>query len=172
MDFAKVIDERYSLRQLADKAVSDEQIKAILEAARLAPTAVDKQPFKIWVLKSEDAHLKAADAFNFDFAKNAPVIFIVGARPDEAWIRPADQLNFAIVDATIAATSMIYEITNLGLGTTWIGHFNPEKLKTAFPQMKPYILIAIFGVGYPANDASPHPLHFRRKTLEELSETV
>lgn len=172
MDFNEIIEKRYSLRHLSDKQVSDEQIKCILEAARLAPSAVNKQPFKIWVLKSEEARIKAAQAFNFDFAKKAPVSFVIGANPDTAWVRPADRLNFATVDATIAATSMMYEITNLGLGTTWIGHFNPEKLKEAFPRMEPYLLIAIFGVGYPANDASPNPIHFKRKTLGELSETL
>lgn len=170
MDFSDVIEKRYSMRHLSDQVISDEQIIRILEAARWAPTAVNKQPFKIWVLKSEEAHLKAGTSFNFDFAKKAPVIFVVGALPDAAWVRPADQMNFATVDAAIAATSMMYEVTNLGLGTTWIGHFNPEKLKEAFPQMQPYVLIAIFGVGYPADDAKPNPIHFKRKTLEELSE--
>lgn len=97
---------------------------------------------------------------------------VTGALPDEAWVRPADQMNFACVDAAIAATSMTYEITNLGLGTTWIGHFDPEKLKEAFPQMRPYMLIAIFGVGYPANDGKLNPIHFKRKTLDELSEII
>lgn len=170
MDFSDIIEKRYSLRHLSDQPVSDEQINRILKAAQLAPTAVDKQPFKIWIIKSEEARLKAGNAFNFDFAKKAPVIFVVGALPDEAWVRPADQMNFACIDAAIAATSMLYEITNLGLGTTWIGHFNPEKLKEAFSQMKPYVLIAIFGVGYPANGAKPNPIHFKRKTLPELSE--
>lgn len=172
MDFAELMEKRYSVRKLSDMPVSDEQIRLILEAARHAPTAVNKQPFKIWVLKSDSSRMRVEDSNNFEFVNKAPVIFIVGASPDAAWVRPADQYNFAPVDAAIAATSMMYEITNLGLGTTWVGHFDPEKLKKSFPQMKPYLLVAIFGVGYPAEDASPHPKHFQRKTLEELSEYI
>lgn len=172
MEFSDLLEKRYSVRQLSDKKVSDEQIRCILEAARLAPTAVNKQPFKVWALKSEEARSKAGDAFNFEFAKKAPVIFVVGALPDNAWIRPSDQMNFACIDAAIAATSMMYEIDNLGLGTTWIGHFDQEKLKETFTQMKPFTLIAIFGVGYPADDAKPNPIHFKRKDLDELTEII
>lgn len=172
MDFADVLEKRYSVRQLSDRPVSDEQIKCILEAARQAPTAANRQPFKVWALKSEEARMKASQAFNFTFVKNAPVIFVVGALPDKAWVRPADQLNFAVIDAAIAATAMMYTITSLGLGTTWIGHFDPEKLKAEFPQMRPYVLIAIFGVGYPADDAKPHPLHSQRRELNEASEII
>lgn len=172
MDFSDLLEKRYSVRQLSDREVDDEQIKSILEAARLAPTAANRQPFKVWVLKSEEARKKAEGAFKFDFARKAQVIFVIGALPDKAWVRPADHHNFATIDAAIAATAMMYEVANLGLGTTWIGHFNPEKLKQAFPQMEPYVLIAIFGVGCPADDAAPNPLHFQRKTLEELSETL
>ena len=172
MDFEEVITKRYSVRDLADKPVSDEQIDKILKAAQLAPTAVNKQPFKVWALKSQEARDKGAESFNFEFAKKAPVLFVVGANEKEAWVRPADGHNFAEIDAAIAATQMMLEVENLGLGTTWIGHFDPEKLKKAFPQMQPYFLEAIFGVGYPAANAAPSPRHEQSKSIEELVEIL
>lgn len=95
---------------------------------------------------------------------------MVGASPEDAWVRPADQYNFAAADAAIAATSMMLEGTNLGLGATSVGHFNPGKLKDAFPRMDSSLLIAIFGVSQPEKNAEPHPLHFQRKGQEEIAE--
>ena len=172
MDFEEVIANRYSVRKLAKKEIDDRQINQILKAAQIAPTAVNRQPFRIWTLKSAQAKEKAWNAIPFDFVRDAPVIFVVGADDENAWVRPADGYNFARVDAAIAATQMMLEVENLGLGTTWIGHFDPEKLKKEFPQMKPYFLVAVFGVGYPASDSEPSPRHSQTRAIEELVEVL
>ena len=68
---------------------------------------------------------------------------------------------------SIVATQMMLEITELGLGTTWVGHFDEPLLKEEFPEMKDYELIAIFPVGYPAEDAKPAERHSIRRSVEE-----
>ena len=75
----------------------------------------------------------------------APVAFVVGSKAEAAWVRPYDKKNFADVDATIAATQMMLEIEELGLGTTWVGHFDAPKLKELFPEMNSwqFFLLAI-----------------------------
>ena len=65
------------------------------------------------------------------------------------------------------ATQMMLEIQDLGLGTTWVGHFDAPHLKNLYPEMEPYGLIAIFPVGYPAEDAEPAVHHGIRKDKAE-----
>lgn len=172
MDFSELMSARYSVRKLSDRPVTDQQIENILKAAQVAPTAVNKQPFKIWVLRTPQAIRHAGECTKFDFIASAQVVFVIGAKEDEAWVRPADQHNFAEVDASIAATHMMLEITNLGLGSTWVGHFDPDKLKGFFHQMRGYQLICMFGVGYPAEDSQPNPRHTESKSLDALVEKL
>ncbi len=172
MDFSELMTARYSVRKLSDRPVTDEQIESILKAAQVAPTAVNRQPFKIWVLRTPEAIRHAGECAKFDFIANAQVVFVIGAKADEAWVRPADQHNFAEVDASIAATHMMLEVANLGLGTTWVGHFDPDRLKGFFHQMRDYVLICMFGVGHPAGDSAPGSRHGESKSMEALVERL
>ena len=168
MDFLKLAKERYSCRKFADKPVSDELISKILEAGIIAPTAKNVQPVKIWVCKSDDALEKIKSCTPFAWMKNIPVVFAVGGTTEGAFVRPSDGRNFEDVDACIVATHMMLEIQALGLGTTWVGFFDEPKVKELFPDMKDYDLIALFPVGYPADDATPADRHSIRKSVNEM----
>lgn len=167
-EFIKLAHERYSCRALTDWPVEKEKIDLIIEAGLCAPTAANRQPFKIFVMESEEALKKVKSYCTQAFIQPAPVVFIIGADPDTAWVRGMDEKNFADVDASIIATQMMLEIQDLGLGTTWIGHFECEKIREAFPEMKGYSLIAMFAVGYPEENAKPSPMHEKSKPEEEL----
>ncbi len=168
MEFTEVLNRRYSVRKLSSRPVEQEKIDAILHAAKVAPTAVNYQPFKVWVGLSEEAREKMASTNNFAFVKEAPVIFVIGGDPETAWKRKYDGHNFVDVDSTIAATQMMLEIENQGLGTTWVGFFDAEKMAELFPEMKGYHLTCLFGVGYPAEDPVPSEKHSISKPDEEL----
>ena len=170
MSFLELAKERYSCRSLTDKPVEQEKIDQIIEAGRIAPTAKNAQPVKIWVFQSEEALAKVRQCTPMTFAQVAPVIFVIGAKPDAegVFVRPFDQANFADVDAGIVATHMMLEIADLGLGTTWVGFFDPIKLAELFPEMKGYHLDAMFPVGYPAEDAAPAPRHTEYKPFDEM----
>ena len=170
MEFNELIRARFSCRALSDKAIPQEALHRILEAARLEPTAVNKQPFKVWVAQSADACERLAETTNYTFG--AGLFLIVGAKADEAWVRSYDGRNFADVDAAIAATHIMLAIQNEGLGSTWIGHFDAPKLKEAFPMMEGYDLIAIFPIGFPTEKGVPSPRHTVRKDYEEFVETL
>ena len=148
--------------------MEEEKLQKILEAGNLAPTAVNKQPFHIWVLKSEEAMQKVSQTTSFIFG--APVALVVGSKAEGAFVRSFDKKNFADVDASIVATHMMLEIEALGLGTTWVGHFNAPKLKELFPEMADYELVAIFPVGYPAEDAKPSARHAERAGIEMIAD--
>lgn len=170
MEFNELIRARFSCRALSDKAIPQEALHRILEAARLAPTAVNKQPFKVWVAQSADACERLAETTNYTFG--AGIFLIVGAKEDEAWVRSYDGRNFADVDAAIAATHIMLAIQNEGLGSTWIGHFDAPKLKEAFPMMEGYDLIAIFPIGFPTEKGVPSPRDTVRKDYEDFVETL
>ena len=168
MDFLTLAKTRYSCRKLTDRPVSEEQIRAILQAGLAAPTACNNQPFKIWVMTSEDALAKVKSVCKQPFIQPCPVVFVIGGDPKTAWVRDYDGKNFADVDASIVETHLLLEIADLGLATTWIGHFDPEKLCELFPDMNGYSLTALFAVGYAAEDASPAMAHTRCRSEYEL----
>lgn len=168
--FLDLARDRYSCRAFSDRPVEAEKIDALLEAAVVAPTAVDKQPWHAWVVEAPDAvaRLAACTRFHFD----ARVIVVLGAAPEEAWVRKYDGRNFADVDASIVGTHVMLAAHDLGLGTTWVGHFNAPAVKEAFPEMAPYDLVALFPLGYPAEDGGPASGHAVRKPVDELVSRV
>jgi nitroreductase len=171
-DFLTLTHERYSCRGFSDQPVEEEKIEKVLEAGLDAPTAVNKQPVRIWVIRSEDALQKVYSCTKFPFVPQTKVIFAIGAKKDEGWVRGYDQKPFAEVDASIVATQMMLEIQDLGLNTTWVGSFDAPKMKELFPDMKDYELIALFPTGYAAKDAGPSPRHSSRKSKEEMVKTL
>lgn len=170
MDFLELAQTRFSCRKFTDRRVEPEKIQQILSAAIAAPTAVNRQPYRIWVMKSEEAIRAVRSCTTCHFGAN--LFFVVGCAPEKAWIRPFDKRNYADVDASIAATHMMLEIQSLGLGTTWVGYFDAPMLKELCPEMAPYELLAIFPVGYPSPQDPPSERHFSRKPREELVETL
>lgn len=167
MEFLQLSEARYSLRKFSDRPVEAEKLAAILEAGRSAPTAHNLQPQRMFVLQSPEA-LEKADACTAAHF-HPPVILVVAYDPETAWKRETDGKNHGEIDAAIAATQMMLEAADLGLGTTYVGMFEPEKLLAAFPEMAGLCPIAMLPLGYPAEGAHPSRLHADRKPLEELA---
>ena len=166
MDFEKRSAERYSLRKYSDRPVEPEKLALILEAGRNAPTAHNLQPQRIFVIQSPEALEKADGCMGSHF--HPPVILAVACDLEEAWKRETDGKNHGEIDAAIAATQMMLQAADLGLGTTYVGMFEPEKLWAAFPEMQGTMPVAMLTLGYPAEGAHPSRLHASRKPLEEL----
>ena len=97
-----------------------------------------------------------------------PVMLLVAYDPEAAWKREDDGKNHGEIDAAIAVTQMMLQAADLGLGTTYVGMFDPEKLHAAFPELAGLTPIALLPMGYPAEGAHPSRLHTDRKPLEEL----
>lgn len=165
-NFLQLAHQRYSCRSLSDVPVEAEKIDALVEAAIAAPTAVNKQPWHLWVVESPEAVARLSELTRFSFG--ARVILMLGARADEAWVRKYDGRNFADVDASIVGTHIMLAAQDLGLGTTWVGHFDAPAVQEAFPETADYDLVALFPIGYPAPDAEPSPRHAERRPAEEL----
>lgn len=131
MNFAELSAQRYSLRKFSDRPVEDALLQQVLEAGRNAPTAHNNQPQRIFVLQSPEAMAKADACMGSHF--HPPVLLAVAYDPAEAWNREDDGKNHGEIDATIAVTQMMLQAADLGLGTTYVGMFDPEKLTAAFP---------------------------------------
>lgn len=166
MDFLQLAKDRYSCRKFSGQRVEAEKIEKMIEAGLAAPTAVNKQPFRIWVMDSPGLTEKIARTTKFTF--QAEQFLLVGAKADEAWVRQHDQKNFAEVDAAIAATHIMMEAQQLGVGTTWVGHFDEGLFKELIPELQGYELIALFPLGYPSDEAKPAGLHYKCREKEEL----
>lgn len=165
MKFLELAKARYSCRKLTDKPIEPEKIGRILQAAIAAPTAKNIQPYKIWKLSSTDTMDKLKQTTNFTFGAN--LALVVGVKYDKAFVRPFDKVNFAQIDGAIVATHIMLAIQDEGLGTTWVGYFDAPKLQELFPEMKDYELIAVFPIGYPADDAKPSNRHEDRKNIAD-----
>ena len=166
MNFSELVKARYSCRKMSDKPVEQEKINQILEDAIAAPTAKNLQPYKIWVIKSDKAMEKLQQTTHFTFGANT--VLIVGGNSEDAFTRPVDGKNFAEIDATIVATHLLLAIEAAGLATTWVGMVEEAKLKDLFPEMKDYDIVAVFPLGYAADDAKPSPRHTERRSQDEL----
>lgn len=166
MEFNEVLNRRYSCRAFASRGVEQEIVDRILEAGRIAPTAVNKQPVHIWALSDPDTleAVKGVTRSNY----GAPLILVVGCRPADAWVRRYDGKNGAEVDAAIVATYLMLAAENEGLSTLWVGSFDPSLLRNLLPAAEGYELVAMINVGYPSPDSKPSAMHGERKPLGEL----
>ena len=166
MEFNDVLNRRYSCRAFAARGVEQEKVNRILEAGRIAPTAVNKQPVHIWAVSNPEMleAIKGVTRSNY----GAPLLLVVGCCPAEAWVRRYDGKNGAEVDAAIVATYLMLAAENEGLATLWVGSFDPALLLDILPGTEGYELVAMINVGYPAPESKPSVMHGERKTLEEL----
>ena len=166
MDFLSLAKQRYSCRAFAQKEVEKEKLDKIIEVARLAPTAVNYQPQRILILQEKEklARLKECTPYGW----GAPVVMIVCYDKHVSWKRKYDQQEEGIVDASIVATHMMLEIQDLGLGTTWIGSFDPIKVRQIYQIPSNLEIIALLPVGYPAIDAKPSKEHERRNAINTM----
>ena len=166
MDFQTLAAARYSLRKFSPAPVEEEKLALILEAGRNAPTAHNLQPQRIFVLRSPEALEKVDGCAGVHF--HPPVMLVVAYDPKASWKRETDGKDHGEIDASIAVTQMMLQAADLGLGTTYVGMFESEKLWAAFPEMEGLTPIALLPLGYPAENARPSRLHADRKPMEEL----
>ncbi len=167
MDFQQLAKARYSVRKFKPDPVEPEKLAAVLEAGRNAPTAHNNQPQRILVARSPEAVAKVEACHSFHWG--APLTLIVAVDPASAWVRPHDGKNYGEVDTSIAITQMMLQAADLGLGTTFIGMFDPEKLMAAFPEeLAGLVPVGLLPLGYPADGARPSPHHEERIPPEEM----
>lgn len=165
MNFLNLAAERYSVRKFNDKAVEKEKIDKIIEAGHIAPTGCNYQPQKILVINNEETLKKLKECTRCHF--DAPLAMLICYSKDECWTRPYDGSQSGIVDASIVTTHMMLEAWELGIGSTWVMHFNPFKMREEFAIPENIEPVALLVMGYPATDAEPNERHSIYRPTDE-----
>jgi nitroreductase len=153
MSFAELTRTRFSCRKYEDRAVEPEVLEAVIETGRIAPSACNNHPTRIIVCNSPETREKAAACSRFGRDGSifgAPVVLVVCAKTDDAWVRKYDQMNSSEIDTSIVVDQMMMQATDLGLGTCWVCHFDPEEAIKQFDLPEGLYPISMLPLGYPA----------------------
>ena len=163
MDFMELARSRYSVRAYNSQAVEAENLEKVLEAARLAPTAANNQPIRFIVIHTAGREEELRRIYDRGWFVSAPIIICGCGVIAEAYVGKAGR-NSAVVDVTIAMDHLILAATSLGLGTCWIGAFDPQAAREILGLPKGIEPMIFTTLGYPADSPKPK----ERKNLEEI----
>ena len=161
----ELIEARYSARAYSDRKVEQEKIDYILECARLAPSAVNFQPWKFIIVESEEKRTALHAGYAQEWFRQAPLYIVVCGDHSQSWTRKKDSHDHCDIDAAIAAEHICLAATEVGLGSCWVCNFRPAIVsevlgidgETVYP-------VAIIPIGY----AADAPTEKKRKALEEI----
>lgn len=165
MDFLELSKTRFSVIEYDNRPVEQGLIDKIIEAGIAAPTACNNQPQRILIINDDEGREKLNNVVAGGYA---PVAFLICYDKNECWIRPMDGKSSGDIDASIVATHMMMEATELGLGTIWVMYWDPIKMKEEFKlddSIEPVVLLI---AGYKAEAAKPRPAHSIRKSSNEI----
>ena len=167
MDFMQLIKERYSLRQISERPIEQDKLDLILEAGRLAPTASNRQCQRVLVINSDEAIAKLQECTIYHFNAKTVLLVCFDYEISKHNRNPLGTEENGPVDASIVATHMMLEAAELGIGSTWVGYFDTERLRTNFQIPLNYRLVCLLPLGYPADQAKPSPMHSNRFPVEK-----
>lgn len=165
MNFNTLAKKRVSIRSYTSEPVSGEQLTEVLEAGRLAPTACNLQPFQFVVVREKENLAALAEGYPAPWFAEAPVVIAVCTLPAKAWKRTRhDDRCYADIDAAIAADHMTLAAANIGLGTCWIGAFDPKIVRKVLGVPRTVEPLILLTLGHPAEKGRPKV----RQPLEKL----
>jgi len=163
VDFIDLVKTRYSVRAYKADPVGKSDLNQVLEAARLAPTASNQQPFQLIVIRTEGREDELQKIYHREWFVQAPLIICACGIPDEAWTREEGK-SYLDVDVAIVMDHLIMAAADLGLGTCWVANFDPEVTREILDLPDEIEPIAFTPLGYPADQPKPKV----RKPMEEL----
>jgi nitroreductase len=163
MQFIELARKRYSVRSYKAGPVEDDKLQSVLQAARLAPTAANREAFRLIVLLTKNRESELLRIYNRSWFVQAPVVICICAIPNEAWVR-SDGKNYSDVDAAIVMDHLVLAATDLGLGTCWIAAFDPVAAREVLGIPEQVDPIAFTPLGYPAGQSPAK----KRKNLDDL----
>jgi len=164
MNVSEAIRTRKSVRSYLPKQVEDEKLTAVLEAARLAPSASNRQEWRFVIVRDAETRRKIAEAANNQtFIGEAPSVIVACAETDGR-IMMCGQPCYPI-DVAIALDHIALAAVEHGLGTCWIGAFNEEKVKQILGIPEKIRVVELMPIGY-ATD--PSPVEKKRLSLDAI----
>ena len=166
MTFLELAKKRYSVRSFKDAPIEEEKLNLILEAGRVAPTACNFQPQKIYVAKSEESRKKLASVCPCTF--DAPVVLVICYDRNRNWknkLMPGYESGET--DAAIVCTHMMLQAADLGIGSCWVGYFNAQVVSDILGLPENLTVSALLPMGYPTENAVPAPLHAQYRAYDD-----
>lgn len=167
MKFLELAKKRYSCRDYKNQPMEEEKLLKVLEAAHVAPSACNLQPWHFIVIREKENLEKIFSTYKRDWIKTAPVVIIVCGNHDVSWKR-FDNKDHCDIDISIAIDHITLQAAELDLATCWVCNFNAEKcaeLLNLPPHIEP---IALIPIGYP-NDSKNVDRHIQeRKPIEQI----
>ncbi len=164
MNFLELAKNRYSCRSYLSKSVEEEKLDYIMECVRLAPSAVNKQPWRFRLITCESDKQKLCQCYNREWFSTAPVYVIASILHDEEWVR-ADGKHHGNIDIAIAVEHLCLAATEQGLGTCWVCNFDAALCKRLFALTDNEEAAVLIPIGYPADT-------LKEKTRKPMKEIV
>jgi nitroreductase len=179
MSIAEVIAKRRSCRSYREDPVSREDIEKILEAARLAPSACNQQPWRFAVVTDADRKREIIEhgfriGIKMDWALRAPVLIVLGMKRSLIVHKAAvkvSKIDYPWMDIGIAGEHLVLQAEEMGLGTCWIGWVKPRRVRAILDWPKEIYPAAVITLGWPEDPANP-PKARPRKGLSEITTWV
>ena len=166
MDVYEAIRSRRSVRSYLDKVVEPDKLERVLHAARLAPSASNRQEWRFVVVTDPDTRRRLAEAAAGQrFVGEAPVVIAACAQTDGRLMRCG--LACYPIDVAIAVDHLTLAAAAEGLGTCWIGAFDAAAVRGILGVPEAVVVVALLPLGYP-RDRAAAPVEKSRLPLQEI----
>lgn len=165
MEYTELVEKRYSCKNFGARKVEDEQLTAILNAGRAAPTAKNFQEQRIYVVRSEEGLAKIDKVTPCRYG--ASTCIVMAFDKNNVFTYPGGKRNSGVEDATIVATHMLLAAANAGVDSCWVNFFDPDELAQELGLPENEEILMILDLGYAAEGAGPLANHGLRKPLTE-----
>lgn len=171
MNIDKLFLERKSVRSFSKEDIDKTTILELLNAARVAPSAVNYQPWRFFVCTSDEIKEKIKESYPRKWFASAPLYIVACTDKSQSWKRSADNKDHGNIDVAIAITHLMLKATSIGLGTCWVCNFDATILKNALNLDKVLEPVAIIPIGYPSEEVSTETEQpKKRKSIDEFTE--
>lgn len=168
MSFLDIAKNRYSCRKYDARRVEEEKLMLVLEAGRVAPSAVNFQPWHFYVMQETDDLERFYGAYHREWFRTAPCVIVICADHSQSWKRKADGKDHGDIDAAITTDHMTLQATGLGLATCWICNFDVERTRELLKLPEYLEPVVILPLGYPLDETDPERHSEKRKPLSEI----
>lgn len=169
MNTLELIQKRCSIRQYAPTAVEEEKIDYLLEAARLAPSAVNFQPWYFLVVKEDEGRRKLQECYPREWFKQVPLLILVCGDHSQSWKRQSDGKDHMDIDVAIATEHICLAAAEQGLGSCWVCNFDTVLCRKHFNLPETVEPVVILAIGYPENPDLFAKTPKKRKATDEVS---
>ena len=168
MQFLQLAKQRFSVRNFKPDPVSEKDLNYVLEAGRIAPSAVNYQPWQFIVIKEKENLEGVYKLYHREWFNTAPVVIILIADHNQSWKRASDRKDHADIDVAIAADHITLAAADKGLGTCWVCNFDKQKIIEYFNLPAHLEPVVILPLGYPVEKADTERHSGKRKSLKEI----